>query len=131
MRRVRLSRARATTSYHWSPFPAATVNSGCRRRCSSPLAPGRFPPCCGTTVASAALKATWLASRLRSCVRGYVSTRISVMDGSFGGIETLVAAASVPGCIGAVDSSGAAESWSNPALRARASTSRDQHHHPG
>jgi dienelactone hydrolase len=46
------------------------------------------------------------------------STRISIMGGSFGGIETIFAAASVPGFIGAVDCAGAAESWSNPALRA-------------
>jgi dienelactone hydrolase len=46
------------------------------------------------------------------------NTRISVMGGSFGGIETILAAAYVPGFIGAVDCAGAAESWSNPALRA-------------
>jgi len=45
------------------------------------------------------------------------SARISVMGGSFGGIETIFAAASVPGFISAVDCAGAAESWSNPALR--------------
>lgn len=46
------------------------------------------------------------------------SSRINVMGGSFGGIESIFAAASVPGFIGAVDCAGAAESWSNPALRA-------------
>jgi dienelactone hydrolase len=46
------------------------------------------------------------------------STRISVMGGSFGGIETIFAGASVPGFIGAVDCAGAAESWPNPSLRA-------------
>jgi dienelactone hydrolase len=45
------------------------------------------------------------------------STRISVMGGSFGGIETIFAAANVPGFTAAVDCAGAAQSWLNPALR--------------
>jgi len=45
-------------------------------------------------------------------------TRISVMGGSYGGIQTLLGAAANPGYVAAVDCSGAAEAWaSNPLLQ--------------
>jgi dienelactone hydrolase len=46
------------------------------------------------------------------------ATRISVMGGSYGGIQTLLGAAANPGYVAAVDCSGAAQSWaSNPLLQ--------------
>jgi dienelactone hydrolase len=49
----------------------------------------------------------------------FVDTKqISVMGGSYGGIQTLLGAAANPGYVAAVDCSGAAESWqSNPLLQ--------------
>jgi dienelactone hydrolase len=47
-------------------------------------------------------------------------TRISVMGGSFGGIQTLLGAEANPGYVAAIDCSGAAESWRlDPPLQAR------------
>ena len=45
------------------------------------------------------------------------TTQIAVMGGSYGGIQTLLGAAANPGYTAAVDCSGAAESWNNPALQ--------------
>jgi len=48
------------------------------------------------------------------------SSRIGVMGGSYGGIQTLLGAEANPGYVAAVDCSGAAQSWaSNPLLQAR------------
>jgi dienelactone hydrolase len=47
-------------------------------------------------------------------------SRIAVMGGSYGGIQTLLGAEANPGYIAAVDCSGAAQSWAgNPLLQAR------------